>query len=119
MLKREGVRTDKLANGDLLRKGTLGVRLVPPAVMHGFTDPEKLREEKGYGSDECAGEPPQSATHDRIGVDTDDGEEDGEASAPYNAIEAEGYEVVRRDAAESRKIRFVVYVHEHAGKLHE
>jgi hypothetical protein len=87
--------------------------------MHGFTDPEKLRKEKDNGSDERAGEPPQSATHDRIGVDTDDGEEDGEASAPYNAVEGEGYEVVRGDAAESRKIRCVVYVHEHASKLHE
>jgi hypothetical protein len=104
VLREEGRRTDKLANGDLLRKGTLGARLVLPAVMHGFTDPEKLREEKDNGSDERASEPPQSVTHDGIGVDTDDREEDGEASTPYDGIEGGGYEVVRCDAVELGKL---------------
>ena len=72
--------------------------------MHGFTDPEKLGEEKDNGSDEGASEPPQSATDDGIGVDTDDREEDGEASTPYDGIEGGGYEVVRCDAVELRKV---------------
>lgn len=71
--------------------------------MHGFTDPEKLGEEKGNGSDERASEPPQSATHDGIGVDTDDREEDGEASTPYDGIESGSYEVVRCDAVKLGK----------------
>jgi hypothetical protein len=87
--------------------------------MHCFTDPEKLGEEEGNGSDERASEPPQSATHDGIGVDTDDREEDGEASTPYDCIEGGGYEVVRCDAIEPGKIRRSLYVHEHAGNLHQ
>jgi hypothetical protein len=95
-----------LANGNLLRKGTLGARFVLPAIMRGLrlTDPEKLGEEKANGSDERAGEPPQSATDDGIGVDTDDREEDGEASTPYDGIEGGGYEVVRCDAVEPGKV---------------
>jgi hypothetical protein len=104
VLREEGRRTDKLANGDLLRKGTLGARLVLPAVMHGFADPEKLCEEKADGSDERACEPAQSATHDGIGVDTDDREEDGEASTPYDGIEGGGYEVVGCDAVDPGKV---------------
>lgn len=92
-----------MANGDLLWKGTLGANLILPAIMHGFTDPEKLGEEKGNGSNERASEPPQSATNDGIGVDTDDREEDGEASTPYDGIEGGGYEVVRCDAVEPGK----------------
>lgn len=118
MVREEGRRTDKLANGNLLREGTLGACLVLPAVMHGFTDQEKLHEEESDGSDESASEPPQSATHDGIGVDTDDREEDGEASTPYDGIEGGGYEVVRGDAVEPGKVGRVLYVHEHAGNLH-
>jgi hypothetical protein len=119
VVREEGPRTDKLANGDLLRKGTLGGTIVLPAVMPCFTDPEKLGEEKENGTDERASEPPQSATHDGIGVDADDREEDGEASTPYDGIEGGGYEVVRCDAVEPGKVIRVVHVHEHAGKLHK
>ena len=82
-----GLRTDKLTNGDLLRKRTLRASLVLPAVMHGLTDPKKLGEEKGESSNERGGQPPQSALHAGIGVDTDDGEEDGKASGPYDGVE--------------------------------
>ena len=119
MLREEGLRTDKLANGDLLRKGTLGATLVLPAVMHGFTDPEKLGEEKDNSTDECGSEPHQFATHDGIGVDADDREKDGKASTPYDGIEGGGYEVVRCDAVEPGKFTRVVHVHEHAGNLHK
>jgi len=87
--------------------------------MPGFTDPEKLREEKGNGSDERAGEPPQSATHDGIRIDADDREEDGETSTPYDGIKGGGYEVIRCDAVKPGKVRRVFYVHEHATNLHE
>lgn len=89
-----------MANGDLLRKGALGTRLILPPATYCLTDPEKLREEKDNGSDEHASKPDQSATHDGIGVDTDDREEDGKASAPYDGIEGGGYEVVGCDAVE-------------------
>lgn len=85
--KEGGLRTDKLTNGDLLWKGTLRASLVLPAVMHGLANPKKLGEEKGEGSNERGGQPPQSATRAGIGVDTDDGEENGKASGPYDGIE--------------------------------
>jgi hypothetical protein len=112
-------RTDKLTNGDLLRKGTLGADPVLPAIVHGLTDPEELSEEKEDGGDERAGQAHQSATHDGTGVDADDGEEDGEASGPYDGIEAGRYEVVRCDAVEPGKVRGVFHVHEHAGNLYD
>ena len=85
--------------------------------MHGLADPEKLSEEKGKSSNERGRQPSQSATHDGIGVDTDDGKENGEASGPYDCIEGRGYEVVRCDAVEPRKVRGMFHVHEHASNL--
>jgi hypothetical protein len=85
--------------------------------VHSLTDPEKLSEEKGKGGNERGGQPSQSATHDGIGVDTDDGKENGEASGPYDCIEGGGYEVVRCDAVELGEVRGVFYVHEHASNL--
>lgn len=87
--------------------------------MHCLTDPEKLSEEKAKGGDERASQPPQSASHDGIRRASDDGHEDGEASGPYDGIKGGGYEVVRCDAVEPRELRGMVYVHEHAGNLHE
>ena len=87
--------------------------------MHGLTDPEKLSEEKGKSSNEREDQPSQPATHDGIGVDTDDGKENGEASGPYDCIEGGGYKVVRCDAVEPGKVRGVFHVHEHASNLDE
>ena len=113
------LRTDKLTNGDLLWKGTLGASLVLPAVVHCLTDPKELSEVKAKGSDERASEPPHSASRDGIRRASNDGDEDGEASGPYDSIEGGGYEVVRCDAVEPREVLGMVYVHEHAGNLHE
>ena len=87
--------------------------------MPGFTDPEKLGEEKDNSTDEGGSEPPQSVTHDGIGVDANDREEDGKASTPYDGIEGGGYEVIRCDAVDPRKFIGVVHVHEHARELHK
>ena len=75
--------------------------------------------QKSWGGDEGGSEPPQSATHDGIGVDSDDREEDGEAGTPYDGIEGGGYEVIGCDAIEPGEFVRVVHVHEHASNLYK
>ena len=55
--------------------------------------------------------------HYGVGVDADDGEEDGYPCGPYDGVERDCHEVVRCDAVEAGEVGGVFDVHEHGSEL--
>ena len=106
------MRTHELTDGNLLRKMALRASRVFPVIVVVLADPEKLSDEKANGAHKHGGEPLQAVTHEGVWVDTDDREQDGYTSGPYDCVESDSRKVVSDDAVEPRNVRRVFSVHD-------
>jgi hypothetical protein len=88
--------TDKLTYGDFLVEATLGAGQILPGGGR-LTNPHELGNEEGDGADEDCSHPLEAVPGDRVWVDADDGEKDGDAGRPDDSVEGASHEVIGSD----------------------
>ena len=86
-------RTNELAYRDFLVQLALWAALVLPTGL-GLADPHELGKEEKDGKNESGDDPAESSANLGVGVDSNDGEEDGESGGPDDGIKRARHEIV-------------------------